>query len=214
MGIDLNVRCKNNDHICARIANAQRAAHALNAGSTGCNLYSCTTKLELYDSMIRPILTYGLETLELNRTEIKRLATCDGNIIKRVLGLSTRLKTSPLLWPGGMERLESKCKRLRLGFVRRIVDNEFIKDLFVNEKIDSELLMLLSATADHSAPTITRENCVEIAESAIAKLDEEKKRDCNSEIAVEVAKLIEKSWCSRELFKIRRDKLKTLLTPF
>ena len=52
------------------------------------------------------------------------------------------------------------------------------------------------------------------AKKKFSSLLHEIKKKCNSEIAAKVAKLIERSWCSRcsrDSFKIRRDKLKTLL---
>jgi hypothetical protein len=62
-------------------------------------------KVQLYKTYIRPVLTYGLETMVLGSTQIDKLVTKECNIIKSALNLSTRLESTELMLCLSLERI-------------------------------------------------------------------------------------------------------------
>ena len=52
--------------------------------------------IQLYRSYVRPVLFYGNEIFDLNKTERSKLITIDGNIMKNMLGMPIQYHTSDL----------------------------------------------------------------------------------------------------------------------
>ena len=92
----------------------------------------------LYKTYARPILMYGVETSTLNQKEQTILKRTKGNTVKRLLGLSTKLRSTHLLAALGLEPLLDKIQREKCGFFLRLSKNSLTRRL-TNEIITLNL---------------------------------------------------------------------------
>jgi len=90
-------------------------------------------KTQLYKSYIRPVLTYGLETLVLGSTQLDKLHTHECNIIKSALNLSTRLESSELMTSLGIERINEKVDMMVPSFFYRLLNHEYTRTFILNK---------------------------------------------------------------------------------
>jgi hypothetical protein len=89
---------------------------------------SIEVKLQLYKAYVRPVLTYGLESLLLGSGEADKLQTKEENIIKTALGLSTRLRSSELMLALKLNRIDSRLDSMLPGYFLRLLNNEYTND--------------------------------------------------------------------------------------
>ncbi|RNA04086.1 RNA-directed DNA polymerase from mobile element jockey-like, partial [Brachionus plicatilis] len=97
---------------------------SLNAiGVLGINDKNLKTKIkvQLYKTYCRPILSYGCEALKINQIDQRKLKTIEGTIIKRIMGLGKRAKTTKLLHALEMETTEIMLLKGKLNFVKRLM---------------------------------------------------------------------------------------------
>jgi len=100
---------------------------------------SVAIKIQLYKSFIRPVLTYGLETMILGTKEMSDLQKKEEKIIKVALGLSTRLSSTELMLSLGLNRLELRLDSLIPSFFGRLLENEYTRGFIENLKRERQL---------------------------------------------------------------------------
>ncbi len=81
-------------------------------------------KLYLYKTLIRPILMYGLEALDLKQHQIAQVQTCEANMVKGIVGVSTRSKTTSLMYACGLETAYERIELAKNGFYDRAALNK------------------------------------------------------------------------------------------
>ena len=89
-------------------------------------------KAHLYKTFIRPILFYGLECFSLSKTDLLMFKRFEGNIVKKILGIPKKSKSSSLFNALKIEQFSIKFKVLKLNFYSRLCENEYTK-LILNE---------------------------------------------------------------------------------
>ncbi|RNA07428.1 RNA-directed DNA polymerase from mobile element jockey-like [Brachionus plicatilis] len=106
LGVLINSKNTNDEHIQQRIKNTIKSLNAI--GVLGINDKNLKTKIkvQLYKTYCRPILSYGCEALKINQIDQRKLKTIEGTIIKRIMGLGKRAKTTKLLHALEMETTE------------------------------------------------------------------------------------------------------------
>ena len=77
-------------------------------------------KLHLWHTICRPILTFGLETVYLNRAMYSKLESLQGTIVKAFLGLSRYSHHSKLLTALDILPIEESIKSMSVSLVKRI----------------------------------------------------------------------------------------------
>jgi hypothetical protein len=92
-------------------------------------------KTSLYKCYTRPVLFYGSENIIYRKNEIKKLQTMEATLVKRSLGLSSRTRTTKLLYAMEIEPTDIRERYLKLKFIKRLFNNEYTK-LVINEIID------------------------------------------------------------------------------
>lgn len=56
-------------------------------------------------NFVRPVLTYGLENYVLNKKQIRKLQTTEGTIMKKMLNLNNKSRTTSLLQQLDLKKL-------------------------------------------------------------------------------------------------------------
>ena len=84
-------------------------------------------KVHLYKVYCRPLLTSGLEAGDLSTTDIRKLQTIEGKLIKWLFGLDKTARTTKLLYAIGLEPVADLLDQLRAGSYRRILSNPTTK---------------------------------------------------------------------------------------
>jgi len=133
LGSYLSENLLNKDHLKERYRMTASAVDKLVKNSGFHNIHvSVAVKLQLYKSYVRPVLTYGLETMLLGTKEMSDLQTKEENIIKTSLGLSTRLSSTELMLVLGLNRLELRLDSLLPSFFGRLLKNEYTRAVIEN----------------------------------------------------------------------------------
>ena len=138
LGVEIRGDLKSNTHIARRRQATIRASFALEG--IGGNEKRMSPKLRafLYKTYARPILLYGVENASLNQKEASVLKTTEGNIVKRLLGVSFNSRTTHLLAALDLEPLQHKVEKEKCSFFLRLSENDLTRKL-TNELIGLNL---------------------------------------------------------------------------
>jgi hypothetical protein len=89
------------------------------------------SRAEMFKTHIRPIVTYALENFNLNIGEIKKIKSAEA--LKRLIGISTRCKSTDLYLSFDMMPTKERIKWLKLSHYIRMQNNsytcEFLKEI-------------------------------------------------------------------------------------
>ena len=77
-------------------------------------------RLHLWHTICRPILTFGLETVYLNRAMYSKLESLQGTIVKIFLGMSRYSHHSKLLTALDILPIEESLKSMSISLMKRI----------------------------------------------------------------------------------------------
>ena len=81
-----------------------------------------------YSSLARSKLMYDMENVNLSPDELKNLKTFDANFIKRSNGLSTRSRSTALLYSVGLSPLPISLLKRKISFFIALFKNEMTKN--------------------------------------------------------------------------------------
>ena len=97
-------------------------------------------KGKLYESFIRPKLSYGLENARLNTNDIRELETVEVKILKRACGLPYRSYTAPILAAMGIKRLSRTIEKRKISLLKQLMENPLTRKIILkgNEEISME----------------------------------------------------------------------------
>jgi hypothetical protein len=84
-------------------------------------------KAQMYKTFIRPVLYYGLENLELNKTEKDSLQRLESNLVKMCLGISKYCYSSHLLMALNIDSAQNRLIINKCNFFIRLVNNRYTK---------------------------------------------------------------------------------------
>ena len=87
------------------------------------------TKLFIYKAYCRPSLTYGLELIDLNEKNMNMLRTDEGIIIKRILSISKRSKTTLSYQTMQVLEIFYLCILMKWKLMRRLESHEYTKQI-------------------------------------------------------------------------------------
>ena len=125
LGVTFTSSMNSSTHVKTRKRKCQQGLFKLASMGLSYPGLNTDVKAFLWNSIGCPILSYGLESLQLTKTDIKELKTTQGNIIKRTMGVNKRSHHSNLL------------KALKIPPIEDIIKNNCLrlyKNIF---KIDS-----------------------------------------------------------------------------
>ena len=74
---------------------------------------------------------YGLNTLHLNETQLNQIKRIEGNLIKHIIGISTKSKSTGLLSALKIDLTIDNIKKQKLYSFLRLINNEYIKEFII-----------------------------------------------------------------------------------
>ena len=81
----------------------------------------------MFKTYVRPVLMYGCETLDLNKSEIEKISKCEGTALKRMLGLKKRCYTRHLFNAVQIGTTDRYIKMMKIKFFVRLNQNAYTK---------------------------------------------------------------------------------------
>lgn len=88
----------------------------------------------IWTSKCQALLKYGLGSLHCSETQLSQLNTCQGNLVKRFMGLPTRCHTTPLLTALGVHTLSTVAVNATLSlWFRTFSQNTVLRQLCMFE---------------------------------------------------------------------------------
>ncbi|CAF0919426.1 unnamed protein product [Brachionus calyciflorus] len=142
LGVIVNSKNNNEDHIQQRIKNTMRSLNSIKTLGIDDERLKLKTKIQFYKTYCRPVLTYGCEALKMNNIHLRKMKTTEGTIIKRILRLNKKARTTKLMHALDVEPTETMLLKRKLAFIKRTSVNPFtgklvdnlIKESIINKK--------------------------------------------------------------------------------
>ncbi len=149
LGSYISNNLMNKFHLKERFRLTEAAVSSLieNAGFHN-KFLNMEVKVQMYKTYIRPVLLYGLETMVLGEGQANMVQTKEENILKKCLGLSTRLSSSELMSCLKLDRISERLDALAPSFFYRLLSNEYTKQFTIdlinnNSKLHSKSIVQL-----------------------------------------------------------------------
>ncbi len=103
LGTELESSHQNKEHVIKRKKAVVIALNNLfNAGIIN-NQMHISSRVKLFKTYIKPLLSYGCDVLDLNENDLLDLKRCEGNALKDIIGITRKCHTSPIYAALGME---------------------------------------------------------------------------------------------------------------
>ena len=177
------------------------------------NLISTEMKASLYKTYCRPILYYGIENLMMTEIEKKKLQTTEANIVKRSFELSSKVKTTNLIYGVGLEQSIKRTEEIKMSFLERLYKNSFTKEMietiledenYKNKKSIINEIRKITKSENENDIKIILEN----SKIKLKKLKDETKKKLQSEEIKNIKLILNKNG------KERTEKLREILNAF
>ncbi|RNA04005.1 hypothetical protein BpHYR1_001296 [Brachionus plicatilis] len=132
LGVLINEKISNSDHVNNRRTITLSAVNKLKRSVISSKLLSPKIKVFCYKTYCRSTLHYGLEPIALNKKEMAALQTTESTIVKNLVGLGKRCKSSELLYASDLEKSEERLNLLKCNFLKRLTKNQFTASMISN----------------------------------------------------------------------------------
>ncbi len=214
LGLELNDLNKNSSHLKKRKSLAYACLSRLISSGIYCR-FTTDPKLivQLYRTYVRPILFYGNENFDFNKTERAKLITIDGNIMKNMLGIPIQCHISDLQIAFGMDTGDQYLNKCKAKFIKRLIENEMTNNVLkytIENRVPNSLSMHFFERMEVNVNERTYNRLIEMSYDEIDKYKELKneRKNLNIEInrnVTSIRKLIndyETINFQQELFKL------------
>lgn len=94
-------------------------------------LMDANMKGDLFKSHIRPVVMYAMENYSLNSNELRNLKCTEENALKRLLGISTRCKSTDLFLSFDIMTTEKRLKWLKLKHYIRMSEKNYTYNFLI-----------------------------------------------------------------------------------
>ena len=108
------------DHIKNRISKCRRSFYSLTKCGMAYPGATSDVKSYLWKSVCAPVLMYGMDSVPISKSDIKKLDTTQGNLVKQAMGLSKRAHTTELLLSLGINRISDVLNRNVVSLYSRL----------------------------------------------------------------------------------------------
>ena len=109
------------EHVENRIRKCRQSFYSLSNSGMAFPGATVDVKRYLWNSICTPVLTYGLDGININITNMKKLETTQGNLIKQCLGISKRCHSTELLLSMNVHKISDLVKRNTVSIFNRIM---------------------------------------------------------------------------------------------
>lgn len=96
------------------------------------------TKAFLFNVFIRPLIQYGVDTFSLSKSDLAKVCEIEGNCLKDALDLFRRIHSTELFMALNLRPTSLCIKRNKLNLIRRLLNNEYTKEIILNILVESE----------------------------------------------------------------------------
>ena len=131
LGDEINLRLDHKDHCKRRKSLTMGSLMRLKTIGIVTNQMHPYTKAQLYKTYIRPVLLNGFENQIITRTLLNDLKRYEGNIVKRLMNVPTRCRTTCLFLSLNIIPSDLNLMNIKVDFYTRLVKNEFIRTLMI-----------------------------------------------------------------------------------
>jgi hypothetical protein len=134
-----------NMHVENRVRKCRQSYYGLNKCGMVYPGASSDVKCYLWKSICAPVLMYGLDCLNVNKSNVDKLETTQGNLIKQSMGLSKRVHSTELIASLGISKVCELLQKNTVSLFSRIfkVDTP-LRDLtshFMSLYIDNHVII-------------------------------------------------------------------------
>ena len=127
LGVIISEDDKNLEHILKQKKAAFRALARLKVLGIISGIVQPNMKGHLYNTYIRPVLFYGLENFNLNLSERLTIKRIEGNIVKNIIGIPRRCKSTELFLALNIEPTYARLNKLKCDSFERLNFNNYTK---------------------------------------------------------------------------------------
>ena len=114
----------NNVHVESRISSCRRAFYTLQSAGLCKRGLDVESAIYVFKSACRSILTYGCETMYLSKANRRDLDICQGKLIKCIVGLSPKYRTTPLLQALNIQTVARSVDFCSISLLNNVLRNE------------------------------------------------------------------------------------------
>ena len=188
LGLELNDLNKNGSHLKKRKSLAYSCLSKLISSGIYCR-FATDPKLivQLYRTYIRPILFYGNENFDFNKTERSKLISIDGNILKNMLGIPIQCHTSNLQIAFGMDTGDQYLNNCKAKFIKRLMENDMTNGILkytIENRVPNSLAMHFFDRMEVSLNERTYNKLIETSFDEIDKYKQLKNERKNPKIEI------------------------------
>ena len=123
LGFEISDTLNHSEHWTKRKSLATTSLMRLKTMGLISNQMHPVMKGQLYKTYIRPVLMYGLENVFLSQKLLNEIKRTEGNLIKTMLNIPTRCRTTSLIAALNITPSEMYMVYLKLEFYERLVNN-------------------------------------------------------------------------------------------
>jgi exonuclease III len=127
LGVEISEDLRNNLHLEKRRTKSLAAFFILKELGLTSNCISIKMKAQMYKTFIRPVLFYGLENLDLNKTERDGLQRLESNLVKMCIGISKYCYSSHLLLALNIDAVQVRLIINKCSFFIRLSKNGYTR---------------------------------------------------------------------------------------
>jgi hypothetical protein len=129
LGTELESSHQNKEHAIKRKKAVVIALNNLfNAGIIN-NQMDIISRVKLFKTYIKPLLSYGCDVLDLNdENDLLDLKRCEVNALKDIIGITRKCHTSPIYAALGMETTVESVRKYQIKFLKRAQDNNYLHE--------------------------------------------------------------------------------------
>ena len=127
LGVMVNDTFNNKDHIEKRIKLAYVSIGNLYSTGVLNRLMSINTKISLFKIYIKPLLYYGIESLDINKGDLNEIGKCESSMVKQLIGISKYCHTTDLFSALNINTAEESLYISKFKFIQRMERNEYTK---------------------------------------------------------------------------------------
>ena len=93
-----------------------------------------SSRVKLFRTYIKPLLSYGCDVLDLNENDLLELKRCEGNALKDIIGITRKCHTSPIYAALGMETTLESIKQYQMKFLQRAQNNKYVNEFLLESR--------------------------------------------------------------------------------
>ena len=139
LGVVFNENGKYDEHINKRCDATTKAFGALCGYGFTDKALSPKTKIQIYKTFVMPVLTYGLDTIVLNKKLAIKVRRTETNIVKNFLNVNVGCRNSSILRAVNINCIANRIMVAQLSLFVRLCENSYTKSIIDEfEKINCD----------------------------------------------------------------------------